>query len=65
MATFTELKDFIKGIKPTTEAIIDGKSLKGQRLKSYLISKLTFPESVELSQPETKPKAETSKKDKP
>jgi hypothetical protein len=64
MATFTELKDFIKGIKPTTEAIIDGKTFKGQRLKSYLISKLTYPGSVDLSQPETKPTDKPSKKDK-
>jgi len=64
MATFNELKDFIRGIKPTTEAIINGKSLKGTTLKAYLISKLTHPSTVEIEQPAPKPEAKPSKKDK-
>jgi hypothetical protein len=63
MATFKELKEFTRGIKPTTEAIINGKSLKGTTLKAYLISKLTHPSTVEIEQPAPSP-SKPSKKDK-
>lgn len=56
MATYNELKSYIKTIKGNSEAVIDGKTYKGTALKSFLISKLSNPQSVEIEQPFTQAK---------
>ena len=48
MATYEELVKLIKEVKPSTEMNVGGKVMKGERLKNYLISKLTHPNTIDL-----------------
>lgn len=63
MATYDELVKLIKEVKPSTEMNVGGKVMKGERLKNYLISKLTHPNTIDL-QAEQKEEAKAKGKAK-
>jgi hypothetical protein len=59
MATYEELKAFIRTIHSSTEMMVGDEVMKGDRLKSFLVSKLTHPHLVDLAtEPETTIKPE-------
>lgn len=66
MANYTELLTFIKSLKSGDAMEINGNVMKGDRLKGFLITKLSHPQSVDLSaftpiEVKPKPKRKQSK----
>ena len=61
MATYDELKHFIRTIKPATEMQVGNTIMRGDRLKSFLVSNLSRPNLIDLSVEVQQPKKTKTK----
>lgn len=66
MATYDQLKKFIRTIKPATEMQVGNTIMKGERLKAFLVSKLSRPNLIDLTTEVQEPKkTKTKAKEEP
>lgn len=49
MATYHELLSFIKSLKSSDTMEVNGNVMKGDRLKTFLITNLTHPQNIDLT----------------